>query len=139
MALKVLKAHCTQVESIRKAFIAEARLLERLEHPGLVRCFGVARSGNTFFSRLEYVDGSTLLELLDNGRRFTEDEALRGIGHRHRAGGNRRAQGHRSGPRQRRSPGLSQRCGRHRQRHGFGRPQPAHGHRHHQLCESLRT
>jgi len=77
LALKVLKAEAARHEPTRKSFIAEARLLERLDHPGLVHCFGVARSGNTFFSRLEFVDGATLLERLDAQQRFGEDEALR--------------------------------------------------------------
>ena len=76
LALKVLKPEATRHELTRKAFIGEARLLERLDHAGLIKCSGIARSGNTFFSRLEYVEGSTLLELLDRGRRFGEEEAL---------------------------------------------------------------
>jgi serine/threonine-protein kinase len=77
LALKVLKPAATAHEPTRKSFIAEARLLERLSHPGLVRCFGVARSGNLFFSRLEFIDGATLLERLDASERFQETEALR--------------------------------------------------------------
>jgi len=77
LALKVLKPEAARHAPTRKSFIAEARLLERLRHEGLVRCYGVARSGNVFFSRLECVEGSTVLELLDGGRRFSEEEALR--------------------------------------------------------------
>jgi len=77
LALKVLKAEQTLHAPTRKAFIAEARLLERLDHPGLVRGYGIARAGNTFFSKLEYLDGSTVLELLDAGKAFTEDQAMR--------------------------------------------------------------
>lgn len=77
LALKVLSQECTLKAPVRKAFITEARLLERLEHPGLVRCFGVARSGSTYFSRLEFVDGQTALEILDSGTGFSEEEALR--------------------------------------------------------------
>jgi len=77
LALKVLKPAAVKHEATRKSFIAEARLLERLTHPALVRCFGVARSGNLFFSRLEFIDGSTVLELLDREQRFSEEEALR--------------------------------------------------------------
>ncbi len=76
-ALKILKSELSAHERTRRAFIAEARILERLSHPGLVRGFGVARAGEVFFSRLEYVDGATLLELLDRGERFSEEEALR--------------------------------------------------------------
>lgn len=77
LALKVLKPEATRNEGIRKAFIAEAKLLADLDHPGLVKGFGVARSGNTFFSRMELVDGSTLLEHLDQGSAFPEGIALR--------------------------------------------------------------
>jgi serine/threonine-protein kinase len=77
VALKVLKPEATRHEATRRAFVAEARLLEELRHPGLVRCFGVARSGTTYFSRLGLVEGATLLEELDRGRAFSEEEALR--------------------------------------------------------------
>ena len=76
-ALKVLKSAATNHEPTRRSFIAEARLLERLSHPGLVACQGVAKSGSLFFSRLEFLEGSTLLELLDAQRHFQEFEALR--------------------------------------------------------------
>jgi eukaryotic-like serine/threonine-protein kinase len=82
LALKVLKPEAARNEATRKSFIAEARMLERLDHPSLVRCFGVARSGNQFFSRLELIEGATVLERLDRGQndaaqRFREEEALR--------------------------------------------------------------
>ena len=76
LALKVLKPEATRHVPTRKAFVAEGKLLARLDHPALLRGHGVARSGNTFFSRLAYVDGRTVLEELDAGRRFTEEEAL---------------------------------------------------------------
>jgi serine/threonine-protein kinase len=75
-ALKVLKAAAAKNDRTRKGFIAEARLLERLSHPGLVKSLGVARAGNVYFSRLELVDGATVLELLEGGRTFSEDESL---------------------------------------------------------------
>jgi serine/threonine-protein kinase len=77
LALKVLKPECAAVKSTLSAFIAEARLLERLRHAGLVRGMGVARSGKTYFSRMELIQGKTLLEILDEGRAFDEQEALR--------------------------------------------------------------
>jgi serine/threonine-protein kinase len=77
LALKVLKPAATRNEATRKSFISEARMLERLNHRSLVRCFGVAKSGNVFFSRLEFLDGATVLERLDAEQRFSEDEALR--------------------------------------------------------------
>lgn len=77
LALKVLNPESTRNATTRKAFIQEAHLLERLDHPGLVKGLGVARSGNTFFSRMEYIDGDTLLEILDRGKPLEEKAALR--------------------------------------------------------------
>jgi eukaryotic-like serine/threonine-protein kinase len=77
LALKVLNRQSTRSTPTRKAFIAEARLLERLDHASLVGGHGVARSGETYFSRMEYVEGATLLEILDRGQALDENAALR--------------------------------------------------------------
>ncbi len=77
LALKVLNREATLQPKTRDAFIAEAKLLEKLRHPGLVAGHGVAKYKNLFFARLEYVDGHTLLELLDRGQAFDESAALR--------------------------------------------------------------
>lgn len=77
IAIKVLKPECVRNDALRQAFVREARLLESLEHPGIVRGFGIAKHGAVYFSRLECIDGFTLLEILDRGRKFGEEEALR--------------------------------------------------------------
>jgi serine/threonine-protein kinase len=77
LALKVLNRDSVRHTPTRKAFVAEARLLERLKHSSLVRGFGVAKSGSTYFSRLEYIEGRTLLELLDDGHQFDETTAMK--------------------------------------------------------------
>ena len=77
MALKVLKPEATRHAPTRAAFIAEAKLLEKLSHKGLVAGYGVARFGKIYFSRMEYVEGHTLLELLDEGNAFDETAALK--------------------------------------------------------------
>ncbi len=76
VALKILNPRCTADPRQLKAFVTEGKLLARLEHPGLVRGFGVAKSGETYFTRLELVDGRTLLEHLDEGQTFSENIAL---------------------------------------------------------------
>lgn len=77
LALKVLSPDCAADARQLKAFVAEARLLTRLDHPGLLKGMGVAKSGETYFSRLELVEGRTLLEHLDDGHTFDEEVALR--------------------------------------------------------------
>jgi len=79
LALKILKEKCAAQKATLAAFVAEARLLPKLEHPGLVKGHGVARYGDLYFSKLECIEGSTLLEMLDAGQPFSEDAALRAI------------------------------------------------------------
>ncbi len=77
LALKVLNVDSTRNPKVRAAFIAEARLLEKLRHPGLVEGYGVFKSGNVFFAKMEFIEGHTLLELLDDGHSFDEKAAMR--------------------------------------------------------------
>jgi serine/threonine-protein kinase len=81
LALKVLNPESTRNGRTLKAFVREAKLLERLRHPGLVEGYGVARKGEgdgfLYFSRMELVDGQTLLEVLDQGKALEEAPALR--------------------------------------------------------------
>jgi serine/threonine protein kinase len=77
LALKILNPRCTRDAAQLKAFVSEARMLEGLEHPALVKGHGVAKSGETYFARLELIEGQTLLELLDEGQAFEEQVALR--------------------------------------------------------------
>jgi serine/threonine-protein kinase len=79
IALKVLKPSAVRHAPTRQAFITEARLLEKLRHPGLVTGYGVAKTGEVYFSKMEFIDGRTLLELLDSGRAFDETTALRAV------------------------------------------------------------
>ncbi|MFT6363188.1 MAG: serine/threonine-protein kinase [Planctomycetota bacterium] len=64
MALKVLRADIAAKPAELKAFVEETRLLERLDHPNLLKGIGVAKYGQTVFSKLEFVEGETLLEIL---------------------------------------------------------------------------
>ncbi len=82
LALKVLKPECAAQEAVLKSFVREANLLKELEHPGLVKGLGVAKfvpkeGPEVFFSKLECIEGDTLLQLLDKGQVFTEEVALK--------------------------------------------------------------
>jgi serine/threonine-protein kinase len=76
-ALKILQPRSARDPRQLKSFIAESKLLAQLDHPGLVKGYGVAKSGETYFSKLELVDGRTLLEHLESGQPFDETVALR--------------------------------------------------------------
>lgn len=77
LGLKVLNVESTRSPRTRAAFVSEAKLLEKLEHSGLVKGYGVFKSGSTYFSKMEFIEGHTLLELLDDGHAFDEKAALR--------------------------------------------------------------
>jgi serine/threonine protein kinase len=77
LALKVLKPEAARHAPTRAAFVAEAKLLEQLAHKGLVAGQGVARFGQVYFSRMEFIEGHTLLELLEEGNAFDETAALK--------------------------------------------------------------
>lgn len=77
VALKILQQSYASNPSEVKAFVEEARLLERLDHPGLVKGYGPAKANGTLLSRMEVVDGRTLQEYLDDGHLFDEDAAFR--------------------------------------------------------------
>lgn len=60
VALKVLRPECLQGETIVKRFIAEARVLGRLDHPNIVRVFNVDEDQGTVFIAMEFVEGEVL-------------------------------------------------------------------------------
>lgn len=65
VALKVLSAKLARNGACVRAFAREGRLLEKLEHRAIVKGYGLKKSGDTIFSVLEWVDGLTLLEVLE--------------------------------------------------------------------------
>ncbi|MEM1447637.1 MAG: serine/threonine-protein kinase [Planctomycetota bacterium] len=77
VALKVLNDEYAKVRGEVQAFVDEARLLKRLEHPGLVKGYGPAKGDGMLLSRMEIVEGKTLQEYLDTGHLFDEDVAFR--------------------------------------------------------------
>jgi serine/threonine protein kinase len=77
MALKILNPRCTSDPAQLKGFVKEARLLEKLDHAGLVSGYGVAKAGETYFAKMELIEGKTLLELMDEGHVFEEQVSLR--------------------------------------------------------------
>jgi serine/threonine-protein kinase len=76
LALKVLHEELAADAGQVSAFLAEARLLARLDHPNIVKALKAGRHEGRYLSFLEYVEGRTLQEAIAEGGAFTEEEAL---------------------------------------------------------------
>jgi len=63
-AVKVLPRSLTIQEEAVKRFIQEATLIEKINHPNVVRHFDVGKDGETHFLVMEFVDGETLEKLV---------------------------------------------------------------------------
>ncbi len=76
VALKVLKPDLARDPLAVKRFLAEAKLLQQIDSPHVVRGYRAFRFLGTYIMEMERVDGDTLEEMLDDGQAFEETEAL---------------------------------------------------------------
>ncbi|MHC4470079.1 MAG: serine/threonine protein kinase [Planctomycetota bacterium] len=77
VAIKVLKPRFAKDRSFLKRFTREARAVARLNHKNVVAAIDVGESDGWHYLVMEYVDGPTLAELLDEKGMLSEREALR--------------------------------------------------------------
>src|SRR5262245_52430249 len=64
VALKVLPPELTRDEDRRRRFIQEARAASAVNHPAIAQIYEIEEEGDTTFIVMEFVDGSTLRELV---------------------------------------------------------------------------
>ncbi len=64
VAVKVLDPKLLSDESIRKRFLAEARLQGRLEHPGIVPIYDLVKKRRDLFIVMRFVEGANLNQML---------------------------------------------------------------------------
>ena len=76
VALKVLARKFSVDPKFRLEFQREARAASRLTHSNLVQAFAFGEDGGDLFLAMEYVEGVTLGDRLENETRLTVDEAL---------------------------------------------------------------
>lgn len=67
VALKVLPPLLARDPRFRERFRREAEAVRPLDHPNIVRVFEAGEAGGLYFMVMEYVDGGTLKDLLDQG------------------------------------------------------------------------
>ena len=76
-AVKVLARELGQEADFRHRFASEIETLRRLNHPNIVRLFGFGEQDDQLFYAMELVDGVSLEEEINRGRRFEWREVTR--------------------------------------------------------------
>jgi serine/threonine-protein kinase len=93
VAIKVLKGKHTANAQFLERFRREAHLAARLSHNNIVQAIDVASIGNLNYLVMEYVEGQSIYQTMESGRKFGEKEAVeiilqitQAIEHAHRRG-----------------------------------------------------
>lgn len=73
-AVKVLSAALARDDGFRERFEAEIETLRKLRHPNIVRLYGFGEEDGYLFYGMELVEGSSLEDELQAGRRFNWQE-----------------------------------------------------------------
>jgi serine/threonine protein kinase len=77
LAIKVLPASVTEHPVLRMRFAQECQVARNLRHPNIVRVLEFGLEGSRPFLVMEYVDGESLGQRLEQRGRLPEDEAVR--------------------------------------------------------------
>ena len=76
VAVKALAPQLAMAEGFRERFEAEIESLKKLQHEGIVRLLGFGETDGILFYSMELVDGPSLEQEINNGRRFDWNETL---------------------------------------------------------------
>ena len=76
VAIKVLPARALKNPKVVEQFYAEGRAAAQLNHPNIVQAIDVGRRGDFHYFVMEFVDGHTIFELLEESRALHADRAL---------------------------------------------------------------
>ncbi len=76
VALKMLRRELAEVPGMLERFRQEVKLARRVTHANVVRTYDLGSHGDDHFLTMEYVDGRSLAQQLDDGP-VSVDEALR--------------------------------------------------------------
>ncbi len=76
VAIKALAPQLAMEDGFRERFEAEIESLKKLRHEGIVRLYGYGEQDGNLFYSMELVDGTSLEEEINKGRRFGWQETL---------------------------------------------------------------
>ncbi len=76
VAIKILKRSLAEKKEAAERFINEARNTAKFQYPNIVTTLEAGNAGGFYYIAMQYVRGETLEKLLDDGKIFSEAEAL---------------------------------------------------------------
>jgi serine/threonine-protein kinase len=76
VALKVMIAGLGTSETAHARFEREGEILKQLDHPNIVRLFGVGRSHGTRYYAMEYIEGEPLDKVMQRRGKLTWEEVV---------------------------------------------------------------
>jgi len=76
VAIKVLAPHLVWEPDFVERFLREARSAARLQHPHIVTIYDVGQEGGWYYYVMEYLEGQTLTELIEEHHPLPFDTAL---------------------------------------------------------------
>jgi serine/threonine-protein kinase len=76
VAIKVLPRRLSENQEFVDRFYREGRAAARLNHANIVQAYDVGESAGYHYFVMEYINGRTVHDLLAEGQRLAEDEAL---------------------------------------------------------------
>ena len=76
LTVKILHEHIATDAAEVKTFLAEARMLQELEHPNVIKGYKAGRLAGRYLSFMECVDGRSLQDAISEGGVFQEGDAL---------------------------------------------------------------
>ena len=65
VAIKLIHPHFARQPNFRERFLQEARVMARLDHPGIVNVHTISVDGDTVYIVMEYISGGNLRQFLD--------------------------------------------------------------------------
>ncbi len=79
VALKVIQPHLIQRPDAVERFRREVKAAARLEHPNIVRAYDAEQAGNSHFLVMEFIEGDSLAEVVENRGPLPVTDACRYI------------------------------------------------------------
>lgn len=76
VALKVLARHLADDEKFVSRFQREAKVMAKLDHGNIIRCYQVGNESGLHYLAMEFVDGCSLQDLIDKNGKFSVGDAL---------------------------------------------------------------